>query len=976
MHFFAPDAAFWSEPEQVLVSIHDRASDPEAWDAYVAGIQQCYGDFGAGHIVGREQLDREPCQLFWLFSGPDGQVLGGVRAVGPVFEVDRLTEIPAVVDLAISPTAPLIHEELVRRVSDGLVEAKGAWTAPGVKGLGGLTGRFVWHCSWWFSVGHTVGTSGIERHTRQWEERYGALRIPGAEPAADFPITGHQTIPLLWSADREAELPDALLDQLAVDRAYLHPLRNRVKRQSSSGIEVLVGPRSVERLGRDGVELRSLVDDLNRERVGVADEATVAASQGWPWIHYPWRNTAVQVLDPAAYHRRRTDRNRHKLTGEDLASLRRKKIGVVGLSVGHPIAYVVAQEGLCGQLRLADFDRLELTNLNRLPASLLDHGELKTTIAARRIAELDPFLDVQLFDDGLNSDNVRGFLTGLDLVIEECDSLDVKLMVREAAAELGIPVLMESNDRGLLDVERFDLDPTRPPFHGLIPPIDASELAGLTTDEKVPYVLGIIDAERVSTPLAASMVEIDRTLVSWPQLASDVALGAALTAHAARNILLGRSHRSGRVTIDLDAVAVEPADPPTESAAASDEIAPPVRVRAPLPEGFEDAVLEAASLAPSGGNMQPWRFELTADRFSVHAAGDPVGMDIAGRGTAVACGAALFNALCVAAARSRLGGGQSGPGRWDHSVDLDLDLDQPDRMAALNLGRSGAPELAELVPLIPYRVTNRQLDPSSTPLPSQTLATLTRAAEAAGGGVRYVPSSNLGVLTDCWAESDRLRFLTERLHREMFDEIRRPGIDDLDRGLDQRTLELTDADLATLALLRRPDVSAMLSDWDAGHRLGDDIVKRLRQSAGLLVVTVDGATQPDYVRGGMALQRLWLEAARLDVGLQPISPVFGYAQRSSELTELLGRSRGEHLDEIRATALTAIGLEPGQSFVLAMRAHLGSSPSAISRRAPLASVVGSIRAMNDWADHSANPSGLGSSSVQRSAEESKHEVDR
>ena len=47
----------------------------------------------------------------------------------------------------------------------------------------------------------------------------------------------------------------------------------------------------------------------------------------------------------------------------------------------------LAQEGLCGQLRLADFDHLELTNMNRLSASVLDLGEPKTHLAARRIAE-------------------------------------------------------------------------------------------------------------------------------------------------------------------------------------------------------------------------------------------------------------------------------------------------------------------------------------------------------------------------------------------------------------------------------------------------------------------------------------------------------------------------------------------------------------------------------------------------------------
>ena len=126
-------------------------------------------------------------------------------------------------------------------------------------------------------------------------------------------------------------------------------------------------------------------------------------------------------------------------------------------------------EGLAGELRLADFDTIELSNLNRLPGTVLDLGVNKAVAAARRIAEIDPYLRVVVVPEGIQPDNLGSFLDGLDLVIEECDSLDVKLLVREAARDRRIPVVMETSDRGVLDVERFDLEPERPIFHGLLP---------------------------------------------------------------------------------------------------------------------------------------------------------------------------------------------------------------------------------------------------------------------------------------------------------------------------------------------------------------------------------------------------------------------------------------------------------------------------------------------------------------------------
>ena len=134
----------------------------------------------------------------------------------------------------------------------------------------------------------------------------------------------------------------------------------------------------------------------------------------------------------------------------------------------------------------------------------------------------------------------HSFLDGLDLVIEECDSLDVKLLVREAARERRIPVLMETSDRGVLDVERFDLEPDRPVFHGLLAGLHSSDLAGLSIQEKAPYVLRILGAADVTSRGAASLLEVGQTITGWPQLGSEVTLGAATAAAAVRRIGLDR----------------------------------------------------------------------------------------------------------------------------------------------------------------------------------------------------------------------------------------------------------------------------------------------------------------------------------------------------------------------------------------------------------------------------------------------------
>jgi hypothetical protein len=92
------------------------------------------------------------------------------------------------------------------------------------------------------------------------------------------------------------------------------------------------------------------------------------------WVYYPWRRTVVSVLGPRAFRLVRLDRNRNRITAAELDRLGRLRVGVVGRSVGYANAYTLAAQGLCGELRLADFDGLELSNLNRVPTTVFELG--------------------------------------------------------------------------------------------------------------------------------------------------------------------------------------------------------------------------------------------------------------------------------------------------------------------------------------------------------------------------------------------------------------------------------------------------------------------------------------------------------------------------------------------------------------------------------------------------------------------------
>lgn len=138
--------------------------------------------------------------------------------------------------------------------------------------------------------------------------------------------------------------------------------------------------------------------------------------------------------------------------------------------------------------------------------------------------------------------------------IDECDSLDIKVLIRKKAKEYGIPVLMDTSDRGMLDIERFDLEPDRPIFHGLIEHLPTDKMTDLTNAQKIPYISALLEGEKMSERLKSSLGEVGKSLSTWPQLATAVAAGGAHTASACRMILLQQPIKSGRYYIDSEAI--------------------------------------------------------------------------------------------------------------------------------------------------------------------------------------------------------------------------------------------------------------------------------------------------------------------------------------------------------------------------------------------------------------------------------------
>lgn len=277
------------------------------------------------------------------------------------------------------------------------------------------------------------------------------------------------------------------------------------------------------------------------------------------WAYFAWSRTVVHLLPEDDYFAVITSRNHDKITLDEQALLRTKRVAVIGLSVGGETAVNLAQEHLCGELVIADFDALDLSNLNRLQAGIDELGENKSHIVARRIARLNPYLPVRIYAEGVNAANMDAFLDGVDLLVEECDGLAIKFAIREAAKRLGINIIFGADERGFLSIEPHGLDSSFPIFHGRItaaPKTRADYPDALTFFRALTEWLGGWDA--ISQRSRDSLLAVDDRLCGYPQLASEARFMAGVLGHAARVMLLGTPLRPTITFIDLDEIVGRP----------------------------------------------------------------------------------------------------------------------------------------------------------------------------------------------------------------------------------------------------------------------------------------------------------------------------------------------------------------------------------------------------------------------------------
>lgn len=125
--------------------------------------------------------------------------------------------------------------------------------------------------------------------------------------------------------------------------------------------------------------------------------------------------------------------------------LKQARVLVIGAGgLGCPILTYLAAAGV-GTLGVIDFDKVEASNLHRqVLFGVDDIGKPKALAAAERLKALNPYIDIQAYNEQLTSDNVLRLMVNYDIVVDGSDNFPTRYLVNDACLLLDKPLVFGS----------------------------------------------------------------------------------------------------------------------------------------------------------------------------------------------------------------------------------------------------------------------------------------------------------------------------------------------------------------------------------------------------------------------------------------------------------------------------------------------------------------------------------------------------
>lgn len=172
-------------------------------------------------------------------------------------------------------------------------------------------------------------------------------------------------------------------------------------------------------------------------------------SQGNQWVYCKDHATHVHFHEEDYYQRQKA------ILPPD--QLRSKTVTVIGAGgLGCPALVSLATAGV-GHIRVIDYDRIEISNIHRQPLYSTSYvGEKKVLQAQKKLADLNPFIQVSAIDQYVESSNIIDLIAGSDLVLDCTDNLKTKYLIHDACFKQKIPFIAAAIFKHEAQIRSFD----------------------------------------------------------------------------------------------------------------------------------------------------------------------------------------------------------------------------------------------------------------------------------------------------------------------------------------------------------------------------------------------------------------------------------------------------------------------------------------------------------------------------------------
>ena len=135
------------------------------------------------------------------------------------------------------------------------------------------------------------------------------------------------------------------------------------------------------------------------------------------------------------------------ISKDKLDKLALKKVLVIGVGgVGQHVSTYFVTNGV-KKLSIVDYDKVELSNLNRqILLSESDVGLSKVEAVKRELLKRNSELDIMTFNHKVDESNIDTLIKGYDLVVDAVDNWKSKLVIASSCNKFKIPYLHSGVD--------------------------------------------------------------------------------------------------------------------------------------------------------------------------------------------------------------------------------------------------------------------------------------------------------------------------------------------------------------------------------------------------------------------------------------------------------------------------------------------------------------------------------------------------